>query len=181
MTLSHSDEVPLCCTVSQDPSETFFGICKYPQYFQKWCLAGPWWTFLYVCDTAECNPGNKSKKKNSLVWRYKNSFYPESIPLNWQKPNDPWACEWFPSHTYMAGQDCRFMPKSILPTQSATTALAAVLFCSNPLCHSSSLQEQTLKPLTYRQFLPRLKHWFLRQLVYVGPSLSQGSKIKVVL
>lgn len=76
MILSHSDEVPLCCTVSQDPSETFFGICKYPQYFQKWCLTGLWWTFLYVCDTDEYNPRNETKQKNSLVWRYKTRFYP---------------------------------------------------------------------------------------------------------
>lgn len=104
--------------------------------------------------------------KTSSVWRYNNSFYPESIPFNWQKSNDRRACEWFPSHTDTTGQgDCRFMPKLILPMQHATTAPAAVLFC-NPLCHnSSSLQEQTLKQLIYRQFLPRLKYWFLRQLV----------------
>lgn len=33
--LFHSSEVPLCCTVSQGLSGTFFGICKYLQCFQK--------------------------------------------------------------------------------------------------------------------------------------------------
>lgn len=77
MILFHSDEVPLCCTVSQDPSETSFGTCKYLQYFQKWCLTELRWTFLYVYDTAEYNPGNEIKKIISL--KCENGFYPNSL------------------------------------------------------------------------------------------------------